>query len=183
MQPYQPGQPAFGAPPSAAAAPPKKKTNWALIGGVGCLGLLVVCCICPVTGFFAGNANAKSQAEETVQEIAEAGRANDANRLYDMLDSLARMSAERERFPQAVSRCTGLTTNTSVTVNDVAIDHPFDDFIIVDVTWQTPAGPIDGSIGLERESDGYEIGTYSESDPSHGYGYCNLRTYGLDFGY
>lgn len=187
MQPHQPQQPSFGNafPPSQGAppaGPPKKKTNWALIGGIGCLSLVVVCCVVPVGGFFAGNASAKSRAEDAVADIAAAGRANDADRVYGMLDSWAQSSADRTRFPEAMSRCTGLTTNTSVTVDDVRIDHPFDDFILVEVTYQTPSGPIGGSFGLENESDGYKIGTYSEDDPTHGYGHCTLRT-PYDYGY
>lgn len=187
MQPHQPQPPSFGnafppSQPAPPAGPPKKKTNWALIGGVGCLSLVVVCCILPIGGFFAGNANAKSNAEDAVEDIAAAGRARDADRLYALLDNYARSSTDRARFPEAMNNCVGLTTNTAVTIDDVRIDHPFDDFIIARVTYQTPTGPIEGSIGLESEGGGYKIGTYHATNPAQDYGRCSLRT-PYEYGY
>lgn len=175
MQPYQPQQPSYGNafPPAGPTAPPKKKTNWALIGGVGCLGVLVVCCVFPVGGFFIGNSSAKGDAEDTVSEIAEIGRQRDANRLYSMLDSYSRTSVDVAQMPEAIGRCVGLSTNTSVTVEDFEIDHPFDDFVLVRVRYETPTGSIPASIGLERESDGYRLATYHEDVPGQRYGACD----------
>lgn len=168
MQPQE--QAPYGQPPTA---PAKKKTNWAMIGGIGCLSLVVVCCVVPTGGFFAGTASAKSDAEETVNEIAEIGRARDATRMHAMLDSYARTSVDAAQMPEMMARCTGLTTHTAVTVGDIEIDHPFDDFVIVEVTWQTPTGAIPGSIGLERGDDGFLLGTYHEDVPGQAYGTCD----------
>jgi hypothetical protein len=181
MQPSQPyGSPAF---PPAQAPAPKKKTNWALIGGVGCLSLVVVCCVFPVGGFFGGNAIASGDVEDAVTDFAAAGRAQNADGVYAMLDSYSRSNVDRARLPEAMSRCTGLTTNTSVTIVDTSIDHPFDNFMIASVRYETPTGPIEGSIGIEREDDGFKIGTYSEHSPAQGYGYCTLRTTTYGYGY
>lgn len=174
MHPNQPyGSAAF---PPAQAPATKKKTNWALIGGVGCLSLVVVCCVLPVGGFFGGNAVAAGDIEDTVGELAAFGRAQNADGVYGMLDYYRRTSTDRARFPEAMSRCPGLTTNTSVTVVSTTIDHPLDGFMIASVRYETPTGPVEGSVGIQREDGGFKIGTYSEVTPGHGYTHCSLRT-------
>jgi len=178
MQPIHPsGSPAF---PPAQAPAPKKKTNWALIGGGGCLGLSVVCCVLPVGGSFGGNAVARGDVEDAVAELAAAGRAQDADAVYGMLDSYSRTSVDRARLPEAMGRCPGLTTNTSVTVVRTTIDHPFDDFMIATVRYETPTGPVEGSIGVQREGGELKIGTYRE-DTSSGSFACSLRTSSYGF--
>jgi hypothetical protein len=161
------------APPPAG--PPKKKTNWLLWVGVGCLSLTIICCVVPVSGFFIGNASAKSDAEEFVGDFAAAGRQRDTTRLYEMLDYYYRSSTDATRLGEALPRCTGLSTSTSVEIVDITVDHPFDDFMLVDVRYQTPTGPVEADIGVSRENGELRIGTYDETNPAQGYGYCNLR--------
>jgi hypothetical protein len=178
-QPAPQGQP-------APQAPPAKKSNtkkWLLGVGIGCLLVSIVCCVVPTGGFFIGTASKKSDAEAAIEDFVQAGRARDATRIYDSLDYYYQMGTDREGVATALPRCTGLVTNTSYTVEDLEVDHPFDDYMLARVRFDTPTGPVDANFGLSASGDVLKIGSYSENNPAQGYGYCDLHSRGSAYGY
>jgi hypothetical protein len=157
------------------AQPQAKKTNWALYIGSGCLGLVVVCCVLPGGGYFGGNAVLKSKVESQIDTFIEAGHRRDGAAMYGTLAPEFRARSSPEMLSSGVSSCAGLSTYTSYDVH-VEADHPFDDFLITQVTFHTPTGDIDGSFGIENEREGPQVWNYSEYGGGQAYGTCNLRT-------
>lgn len=135
-----------------------------LIGvGVGCLLLVMLCCVCPVGGFVGGNAKAKGEVEDAVETWLSSVRAGDYDAAYAGMDSWYHSRKSREEFAMDLERCASVRTHTTATIDEISIDHPLDDFVIVRVSISGggAAGSEMLSIGLENDSDGWKIGTFS----------------------
>lgn len=149
-----------GTPPPDDGA--KKKRILLGVAG-GCLLLFTMCCVCPVTGYFGGNAKAKSEAEDFVNGWLEDVRSGNYDAAYAGMDSYYHSRKSREEFVQDLMTCASVRNHTSATVDDITIDHPFDNFILVraSISGGEAIGTESLSIGLESEDDGWKVGTFS----------------------
>lgn len=165
--PVMSAPPAYAAPAGPASpAAPKKGPPWLLIGGVGCLGALVVCCCLPIGGFFGGNAMVERDVRAAVESWLASVRAGDLATAHANTDSYYRMSNTVSDLTRDLASCPALLTHTSVTIEEVDIDMPLDDFVIVRSTLQDPVrGAYVVSMGMEREDGTWRVGTlYSPTD-------------------
>jgi hypothetical protein len=150
---------------------PKKKVNWALYVGGGCLVLLVICCVVPVGGFFG---MLSSKATETAERFIDAGHRRDTATMQGMLRGYYSYDITPDAIAAGLPRCPGITSYTSYELEVRMLDHPFDDFVSVAVTYQTPNGPIEASIGID---DGDHVSLYSEHGANLSFGDCDLSAW------
>jgi hypothetical protein len=163
----------YPGPPPAPAAP-AKKPKWPIFVGVGCLALVVVCCVLPVGGYFTGNSMLESTAKDTADRFIEAGHRRDSAAVHGMLAGYYAYDATPEGIAAGIPNCPGLSTYTSYDLEVTMLDHPFDNFVSVDVTYHTPTGDVQGSIGID---DGEQVSLYSERGPTLSYGTCDLSAW------
>ncbi len=135
-----------------------------LLGAAGgCLLLVGMCCVCPVAGYVGGNAKAKGEVEDAVETWLAHVRAGEWDAAYDGMDTWYHARRTREQLVEDLSACASVRSHTSASIEDVTVDHPFDDFVIVraEIAGGATAGTEALSIGVEREDDGWKIGTFS----------------------
>ncbi|MEZ4335056.1 MAG: hypothetical protein R3B82_00320 [Sandaracinaceae bacterium] len=147
----------------------KKRILIGVLGG--CFLFFGMCCVCPVAGFVGGNAKAKSEAEDAVNAWLTDIRSGRYDAAYASMDSWYRSRKSRDEFVEDLMSCGSLRTHTTATVDEVTVDHPFDDFVLVRVSISggEAVGMESLSLGLERD-EGWKIGTFTNFD-DHG---CRL---------